>query len=448
MPVNYPATGGDRLIIMNNYIRYADNRFYTNGGPESAAKNQASDLPVHTRANSISIIVCSCDNDKFNAFIKNIASVFGQEVQVIRISDAHSIAEGYNRGIRQADGDIVVFCHDDIVLLNNNLAEILLEDLEQCDIVGVAGTSRLIEGLWISAGHPFVHGQVAHDGQRADTKYQLCVYGLGRDDAIVRGIQALDGLFVAAKRRVLKKIRFDENNFDGFHLYDLDFTYSAFLEKFQIIIDHRIHILHHSPGIFDNDWQRYRQRFNQKFAHVLSRARQNMLCIIKGLEFNSQKSLAAEMKDHARSCRVFIHKQNNMHGHPCRINTYDHGGHVSHVLGDKQMIPFENNQVNYIRIANVDLDEQELSDIFRVCRHGAIVEVRLDSAMPGAEGRFEKTGHGIPGLLDSCPQVLQFVGDNISQGAMIRRALQDVDEASKCIYFQVSKRHELSNQSC
>ena len=41
------------------------------------------------------------------------------------------------------------------------------------------------------------------------------------------GLQGLDGMFFVAKRAVVESVPFDEDTFDGFHGYDLDFSLAA-----------------------------------------------------------------------------------------------------------------------------------------------------------------------------------------------------------------------------
>lgn len=250
-----------------------------------------------TENSRLSIITCSVDNAKFTAFENNLRSAFGNGVQLIRIADARSLSEGYNRGIARADGDILVFCHDDIEFLNPDPAALIREDLHTRDLVGVAGASRLYEGKWILAGHPHVHGQVAHltEDRR---RYELAVYGQENENVLVEGIQALDGLFFAAKRQVLEQVQFDEHTFTGFHLYDLDFTFSAFLKGFRLAVDYRIHILHTSAGRYDEVWKADFFRFNQKHApHLPKRKGPVPVCRITGMAFDSQDALVRRMAE-------------------------------------------------------------------------------------------------------------------------------------------------------
>jgi hypothetical protein len=89
-------------------------------------------------------------------------------------------------------------------------------------------------------------------------------------DAIQQAIlTALDGLFFAVRREVLDQLCFDEKTFDGFHLYDLDFTFSAYLANFRLRVANDIHILHGSGGRTDAAWQHYVQRFVVKHAKHL-----------------------------------------------------------------------------------------------------------------------------------------------------------------------------------
>ena len=59
--------------------------------------------------------------------------------------------------------------------------------------------------------------------------------------------------------------------FDGFHHYDLDFTFAAHLAGFRLGIASDIHILHESSGAHDEKWHHYLARFEQKYAGQLNR---------------------------------------------------------------------------------------------------------------------------------------------------------------------------------
>jgi glycosyltransferase involved in cell wall biosynthesis len=332
----------ERLIILFNYIRYSENKFGAQPkitplrctkesiqrysaqiDKEKRLVSFAADLsanqenmiePSHQelrgaqsmRVNrppnkpDYSLIVCSIDDRKYANLLKSVDAAFSKPVQVIRIIDAASLAEGYNRGVRFAQGKICIFCHDDIEFINCNMDSLLEEDLALHDIVGVAGTSRLVSGKWIQAGSPYIHGLVAHEDVRT-MGYSLCVYGMGQDPVVVEKIQALDGLFFAVNRDVLDYIAFDEALFDGFHLYDLDFTFNAYLKGFKLAVDHRLLLIHQSGGRFDHNWQQYARRFNGKYARWLDPKAAMQRPGFKYYIFKSKETLGQAMQLYQKS---------------------------------------------------------------------------------------------------------------------------------------------------
>lgn len=214
----------------------------------------------------VSFIVCSIDERKLAALSADIARHFAaQPFEIIAIRDAASLCEGYNRGVRLARGDYLVFCHDDIEILAPDFAVRLKLDLQTCDIVGVAGTTLLCGSTWVDAGWPHIHGIVAlpPSGQGRE----LIVYA-ARQRAVA-GIQALDGLFFAVRREVMENLSFDEKLFDGFHFYDLDFTYRAHLAGYRLAVCSDLLLAHHSRGSFDDAWRGYAEIFLNKHRATL-----------------------------------------------------------------------------------------------------------------------------------------------------------------------------------
>lgn len=215
----------------------------------------------------ISIVVCSIDENKFTSVSKNFANrLEGEPYEIIGIHDAKSLCEGYNRGARQSSGAILIFCHDDIEIVSPDFNRKIRNHLEHYDMIGVAGTSRLANFEWSLSGQPHIHGVVTHVDQSTNG-YVLVV--LGAEEPLTGGIEALDGLFIATKKEVWENVRFDEETFDGFHGYDLDFTFAAHLAGFRIAVCSDIGIIHQSIGKHDDNWHKYRSQFMDKYrAHI------------------------------------------------------------------------------------------------------------------------------------------------------------------------------------
>src|SRR4051812_1285903 len=201
----------------------------------------------------ISIVICSIDGEKFEA----VARMFGAALtagsyEVIRIGDAKSLAEGYNRGLEMSRGETILFAHDDIEILGDDFSRSLDRAMNQFDLVGIAGTDRLMCAQWQTAGPPHLFGQVAYP--QRDGEYEFVLDILNVPDRRVGNIEAVDGVFLAARRGVAETIRFDAATFDGFHLYDVDFSYRAHLGGFKLGVACDIHLLHASRGQYDERW--------------------------------------------------------------------------------------------------------------------------------------------------------------------------------------------------
>jgi len=216
----------------------------------------------------ISIITCTANPARATIIKEHWTSLLGAEpFELLLIDDARSLSEGYNRGFAQSRGDVLIFAHDDIEILTADFVPRLRKHLETCDVVGVAGTTRLSNGCWVVAGPPYIFGQVAH--VLPQCWYQVTLYGSATPQA-VGGVQALDGLFMACKRAVLEAVPFDEQTFDSFHMYDTDFTFAAYLAGFRLAVCYDIPILHYSPGSYDEKWSYYNTLFMAKYRGKLS----------------------------------------------------------------------------------------------------------------------------------------------------------------------------------
>jgi anaerobic magnesium-protoporphyrin IX monomethyl ester cyclase len=404
--------------------------------------DETSNLSQKKQTCEISVITCNVDDTKFNKFKNNVTAIFGNDVQLIRINDADSIAEGYNRGIRRAYGKILIFCHDDIEFLNTDTAKLIKEDLKENDIVGVAGTSFLTEGKWISSGQPFTHGQVIHKGGKDSAEYILCVYGLGRDDTIVKEIQALDGLFFAVNRQVFENVQFDDELFDGFHLYDLDFTYSAYLKGARIIIDHRIHLLHNSDGKYNLDWKRYADRFSSKYAKNCYPNRFGGCILTKRLFSQSKETLMQEMLSHTSANRIHIEAIHENRTGEFKFHIQLNGMDKFIAVKKNQELPYAKGSISYLSFRFKSLEEKDLnysfSEIFRLGRQGAIAEcVQILPEKPC----YQAPGPDCSGPHFVWPKKIQLSNENRDQGALLLMGTTHDGAKMSKAYFQISKKN-------
>jgi glycosyl transferase family 2 len=208
-----------------------------------------------------SVIICSVDAGKFehaSAMYRRVLA--GQSFEIVGIHDAKGICEGYNRGVGKARGEILIFSHDDVEFANAGIGPQILGAMKDFDLLGVAGTTRLEHAMWSYAGPPYIFGQVAHSNP--DGTYAVQIFGTPA--RVVGGMQALDGCFIVAHRRALKSVRFDEERFRGFHLYDADFTFSAHLVGLRLAVCCELALVHHSRGNMNENWSRDAEIFSAK----------------------------------------------------------------------------------------------------------------------------------------------------------------------------------------
>lgn len=212
---------------------------------------------------SFSFVICSIEPAKFASVSRTIAARFARhDHEVIRVNDASSLCEGYARGLARAGGDAVVFCHDDIDLVAPDAADRLAAHLAGHDLVGVAGTTRVTGPAVFWSGHPHIHGWMTHR-LPGEADYEVSFSSLATP--VVAGMQAIDGVLMACRRDVALDVGFDATTFDGFHLYDLDFSYRAHLAGRSLAVACDLGIVHASKGRFDGAWERSARRFRDKY---------------------------------------------------------------------------------------------------------------------------------------------------------------------------------------
>src|SRR6202035_683793 len=113
--------------------------------------------------------------------------------------------DGYARGFARCRGDLVVFSHDDIRFAVPDFAARLADVMSEADVAGVAGTTKVSGPALLWSGHPYLYGAVTHKGPQ-DAHCELALLSLRGPR--IRQAQALDGVFIAARRDWVQRIGF------------------------------------------------------------------------------------------------------------------------------------------------------------------------------------------------------------------------------------------------
>jgi hypothetical protein len=189
------------------------------------------------------------------------------KVEVIEyINKGESLTKFYNRGLKEAKYDIVVFCHDDIFVETKQFAKKLVklfDDNKEYGILGVAGSKFLGEdGKWWSKPKK-MYGQVkhTHEGKSWLSSYSKSL-GLNIEETIM-----VDGVFFSMHKDRIKH-NFDET-VNGFHFYDVDFCFNNYLSDVKIGVHTNIRINHKSIGQTNDEWEANRVIFSEKYKDIL-----------------------------------------------------------------------------------------------------------------------------------------------------------------------------------
>jgi len=179
-----------------------------------------------------------------------------------------SLQKVYNKAIDFAleeNFEYLVLVHDDVILENYSQWR-LEENFKKYDIIGVAGTTEVKlqpPALWHLMGGGFnggnLRGAVAHLNQN---KKFMTSFGEYPSRVVL-----LDGVFLAMKRSVFEKVRFDESCPSNWHFYDLDYTMQSHKEGFKNGVGDII-VTHASPGLreFTDEFNKGQEWFLNKWS--------------------------------------------------------------------------------------------------------------------------------------------------------------------------------------
>lgn len=236
----------------------------------------------------ISCIICSRTPDISIKQRENIEKTIGISYEIVVIDNSHnaySIFSAYNEGVKRAVGDVFCFMHDDIMFETQNWGSIIqnLLNTNRIGVVGVAGTYCMpnIPCYWSSSR--ISTGRIKWEGVLYDQPY---IYG---NSSVI----ALDGVFLCVKADLFRKktILFDEENFKGFHFYDMDICMQIHNAGYDAIVTRDILMNHFHRATFNKNFYENQQIFYNKWK--------NYFPIIKGITINEAITLLAQRQLYA-----------------------------------------------------------------------------------------------------------------------------------------------------
>jgi glycosyltransferase involved in cell wall biosynthesis len=205
-------------------------------------------------------------NSSYLDTIKSTIGLNEKDYEIIYIENdgLMSLSAAYNKLIDISKNKYVVLIHDDIKVEEGWGRKIIKHlDKGTHDIIGVAGTTILTSNsVWWEFPQT-MKGIVKHtsEGKTWESKYSE-PQGYNIKDVVV-----LDGLFLAFNKAKIKH-KFDED-FNGFHFYDLGFCFPNYVEGIKLGVVTDIRVKHLSIGRTNLEWETNRQKFSLKYQTIL-----------------------------------------------------------------------------------------------------------------------------------------------------------------------------------
>jgi hypothetical protein len=216
---------------------------------------------------TVSVVISTKKIDE--GYREHVRKMFSQpdtEILMYENDGQMSLTQVYNKGLKESVNDIVVFMHDDLILETSNMTPKIVKLFEkhpEYGIIGIAGTDKLTSGMWWQ-NRENMFGVVGHihEGKRHVNHYSKGVF-----NDVLKDVVTVDGLFFIVRKSLLKK-EFNEQ-FEGFHFYDISFCVENQFEGVKIGITTIFGVTHKSVGMTNKQWEKNKLLFEALFEKQL-----------------------------------------------------------------------------------------------------------------------------------------------------------------------------------
>ena len=239
----------------------------------------------------VSVIICSINKTLARQVETNIDETIGVPWELILIDNTQSnkgITSVYNEGASRARYDILCFVHEDVLFRTGNWGRIIQQYFDsdaKLGLVGVAGANykaKAWSGWW--TGIPSIDYCNIYSGKTFETADR--VY-LNPDPTIkFHPAVVVDGVFLCARKQAWEKNKFNETLIDGFHFYDIDFSFNIARDH-KVAVTLEIDILHFKiGGDYGDDWMQFAIPWHRKFRNELPKSTNG-----SGIQRNAERTI-------------------------------------------------------------------------------------------------------------------------------------------------------------
>lgn len=220
----------------------------------------------------ISLIVSTRKPELLHQFTRNVAQTIGvahEIIPVVNDKGQYGLCEAYNIGAQQSQYPYLCFVHEDVLFHTPDWGAILIRILkdQQIGLVGVAGgmyKPANVSGWWDISDDLMRKHILQHDAQ-----HQIVQSTMNPFEEKMADVATLDGVFLCTRREIWEEFKFDQQNFTGFHFYDIDFC-TQVLAKCRIVVTYEILLEHFSQGNANSqEWIENALIYHTKWQNIL-----------------------------------------------------------------------------------------------------------------------------------------------------------------------------------
>ena len=193
------------------------------------------------------------------------------------------MCSAYNEGVRRANGEYLCFMHEDISFLSKGWGKVVIREFREKNVgmLGVIGSTYYDRSMSYWCHTPFYvgHGWVKH------------THRMFSNDTKPIDVVAADGLWLVTRKDIFNHIRWDENIFTEFHMYDMDISMQVLKIGMKIRIIPEININHESYGNYSKSFYEACMLFHKKWDADLPVSSKYSLkfCINEQMSFSLRK---------------------------------------------------------------------------------------------------------------------------------------------------------------
>jgi hypothetical protein len=238
-------------------------------------QNIIEDVPACDIIVKITIIICSRKPERCKKTLDDISKTIGESYETIVFDNREQnwgICKVYNYCAEKANSPYLCFMHEDFFIETKNWGKDIIDFIEKtpdCGVIGFAGGLRAgknFSSWWAGENIMNINDGLIEKGDvHCKCNYKNHHY-INPKNEVFSEVLCIDGAFQFVKKSIWAEIKYDEENFNGFHLYDVDFSFAA-AQIYKNYVFLNMNIFHDSPGsinieyienmfIFQNKWNK------------------------------------------------------------------------------------------------------------------------------------------------------------------------------------------------